>query len=231
LLTSKERNSFNVPWISRKKDNTITPNLNDNSNQYDYELLAKEIEELKKTVKSQSQQIKEIKDENSQLKRQIHEINSNLTNVNKEIISLKETNKSIDKKTDIIINKLNEQQEISQYQYRTQQLGSLQRNTQSQEFHQSFTPTGNNHQQKRPMKTSASQYDCESISLEKAAEIQEFDQQMNTELQAQHQAYGNPLYDEDTESLPSNTNNYIIAESSYKSYNSAKFLPGFFKNN
>jgi hypothetical protein len=231
IVNLEREKFFQRTMNSNKKDNTITPNLNDDSNPYEYELLAKEIEELKKTVKSQSQQIKEIKEENSQLKRQIHEINSNLSNVNKEIISLKETNKSIDKKTDIIINKLNEQQEISQYQYRTQQLGSLQTNTQSQEFPQSFTPTRNNHQQKRPLKTSASQYECESISLEKAAEIEEFDEQMNTELNAQHHAYRNPLYDEDTESLPSNTNNYIIAESSYKSYNPAKYLPGFFKNN
>jgi septal ring factor EnvC (AmiA/AmiB activator) len=108
-----------------KKENIATPNLNDTSNNHEHELLSKEIEELKKTVRSQSQQIKEIKEENSHLKQQIKEINSNLSNVNKEIISLKETNKSIDKKIDIIINKLDKQQEISQYQYRTQKLGSL----------------------------------------------------------------------------------------------------------
>jgi methyl-accepting chemotaxis protein len=109
-----------------QKENTAASNLNDVSNHYEHELLSKEIEELKKTVRLQSQQIKEIKEENSQLKQQIKEINSNLSNVNKEIISLKESNKSIDKKIDIIINKLDEQQEILQYQYKTQKLGSLQ---------------------------------------------------------------------------------------------------------
>jgi hypothetical protein len=215
----------------QKKGNINTPNLDDNSNQYEYELLSKEIEELKKTVKLQSQQIKEIKEENSQLKRQIHEINSNLSNVNKEIISLKETNKSIDKKTDIIINKLNEQQEISQYQYRTQQLGSLQTNLQTQKFSQSFTPTHNNRQQNRPMKTSASQYECESINLEKAAaEIEEFDQQMNIEIQDQNRMTNNPLYDEDDEST-SNIINYNNAETSHRSYNPVKYLPGLFRSN
>jgi hypothetical protein len=215
----------------QRKGNITTPNLNDNSNQYEYELLSKEIEELKKTVRLQSQQIKEIKEENTQLKHQISEINSNLFNVNKEIISLKETNKSIDKKIDIVIAKLNEQQEISQYQYRTQQLGSLQTGLQTQEIFQSYSPTRKVHQQNRHIKTLASQYECESLNLEKAAEIEAFDQQMNTEIHDQHHTYGNPLYDEDTESLPSNTNNYINAETSYRSYNPVKYLPGLFKNN
>jgi septal ring factor EnvC (AmiA/AmiB activator) len=80
-------------------------------------------------------QIKEIKEENSQLKQQIKEINTNLSNVNKEIVSLKETNKSIDKKIDIIINKLDEQQEVSQYHFRTQKLGLLQTELQNHDFH------------------------------------------------------------------------------------------------
>jgi hypothetical protein len=214
------------------KEYTAAPNLNNNSNHYEHELLSKEIEELKKTVRLQSQQIKEIKEENSQLKQQIHEINSNLSNINKDIISLKETNKSIDKKIDFLINKLDEQQEISQYQYRTQKLGSLQTDPQTQEISQSYSPTRkNHHQQNRHIKTTASQYECESLSLEKAAEIEAFDQQMNTEIHDQHHTYENSLYDEDTESLPSNVNNYINAETSYRSYNPVKYLPGLFKNN
>jgi hypothetical protein len=142
---------------------------------YEYDSLSQEIEELKKTVQLQSKQIKEIKDENSHLKQQIKEINDSLSNVNKEIISLKESNKSIDKKIDIIINKLEEQQEISQYQYRIQKLGSLHTVPQNQEFHQPQSQEREKYKQYHPIKTTASQFECESLNLEKAAEIEEFD--------------------------------------------------------
>jgi hypothetical protein len=120
------------------------------------------------------------------LKQQIKEINNNLSNVNKEIISLKESNKSIDKKLDIVINKLQEQQEISQYQYRTQKLGSLHTLPQSQEFQIPQNQECEKYKQFRQTKTTASQFECESINLEKAAEIEEFDQEMDTEIHNQH---------------------------------------------
>jgi hypothetical protein len=135
---------------------------------HEYDILSQELEELKKTVKIQNQQIKEIKEENAQLKQQIKEINANISNVNKEITSLKETNKSIDKKTDIIITKLEEQQEVSQYHFRTQKLGSLQTEPLNQDFHQSQNEIGKNYTQYRPVKTTASQFECESINLEKS---------------------------------------------------------------
>jgi septal ring factor EnvC (AmiA/AmiB activator) len=214
-----------------QKENTSTSNLNNNSTDYNHELLSNEIEELKKTVRLQSQQIKAIKEENSQLKQQIKEINSNLSNVNKEIISLKETNKSIDKKINIIINKLEEQQEISQYQYRTQKLGSLQTDLQNQQTPHSYNSPTKNYQTIRPIKNTASQYECESINLEKVAEIEAFNQEMDTEIHDQHRIIANPLYDDDTESLNSHINNYNNAETSYRSYNPVKYLPGLFKNN
>jgi hypothetical protein len=214
-----------------QKENTSTSNLNNNLIDYNHELLSNKIEELKKTVRLQSQQIKEIKEENSQLKQQIKEINSNLSNVNKEIILLKETNKSIDKKIDIIINKLEEQQEISQYQYRTQKLGSLQTNLQNQQTSSSYNSPTKNYQTIRPIKNTASQYECESINLEKAAEIEAFNQEMDTEIHNQHRINANPLYDDDTKSINSHINNYNNAETSYRSYNPVKYLPGLFKNN
>jgi hypothetical protein len=54
---------------------------------------------------------------------------------------------------------------------------------------------------------------------------------MDTEIHDQHHIYGNPLYNEDTESLPSNLNNYNNAETSHRSYNPVKYLPGLFRNN
>jgi hypothetical protein len=153
-----------------------------------------------------------------------------MSNVNKEIISLKETNKSIDKKIDIIIKKLDEQQEVSQYQFRTQKLGSLQTGPQNQDFLQPQNTRRNNYQEYRPLKTTASQFECESINLEKAAEIEEFDQEMDTEIHNQHRITNNPLYDDDDEST-SNLTNYNNAESSYGRYNPVNLLPGLFKNN
>jgi hypothetical protein len=89
---------------------------------------------------------------------------------------------------------------------------------------------GKNYTQYRPIKTTASQFECESINLEKAAEIEEFDQQMDTEIHDQHRIINNLLYDEDNESI-SNIINYNNAETSHRSYNPVKYLPGLFRNN
>jgi hypothetical protein len=232
-IVNLEREQFfqNKKKFHQRQEQTNSFDQHNDKANYEHDALSQEIEELKKTVRIQNQQIKEIKEENSQLKQQIKEINNNLSNVNKEIISLKETNKSIDKKIDIIIKKLDVQQEESQYRFRMQKLGSLQTESQNQDFHQSQSIMGNNnYTQYHPIKTTASQFECESINLEKAAEIEEFDQQMNIEIHDQHRITNNLLYDEDDEST-SNIINYNNAETSHRSYNPVKYLPGLFRSN